>query len=145
MEIMGTRQWALHLQLCLWLLCSSFFFFGLIACVVNFINAFCFLLFGKWWVSILWNRRLNNNSLMGEIPRSLTNVNSLQVLWVLCWYLNFRKLNSFCSLNITKDYILQECEVYNAVWIVGIFQIINLQEIFRPMVPFHYSLQSGLL
>ncbi|KAJ0078302.1 hypothetical protein Patl1_36943 [Pistacia atlantica] len=49
-EIIGTVQWAFRLLLCELLLL------------------------------VFLNRRLNNNSLSGEIPRSLTAVNSLQVL-----------------------------------------------------------------
>lgn len=40
-------------------------------------------------VSLLWifckDRRLNNNSLTGEIPGSLTTISTLQVLWVSSW------------------------------------------------------------
>ena len=40
-------------------------------------------------VSVAWNRRLNNNTLKGQIPVILTTVQSLQVLWVLSWCLSF--------------------------------------------------------
>ena len=49
-------------------------------------------------ISALCNRRLNNNTLSGTIPVSLTTVTSLQVLWVLMWSLNKRyKFINFLS------------------------------------------------
>jgi len=41
------------------------------------------LLSGKLNGSAPWTRRLNNNSLSGKIPMGLTNLDKLQVLWVL--------------------------------------------------------------
>ena len=48
--------------------------------------------------------RLNNNSLMGPIPMSLTNISALQVLWVIL-YLKIYVLYLFFSICICITYI----------------------------------------
>ena len=49
------------------------------------------------------NRRLNNNTLTGTIPRSLTTVMTLQVLWVPSWCLS---RESYFSPLASNDMIL---------------------------------------
>lgn len=57
----------------------------------------------------LRNRRLNNNSLTGGIPISLSNVATLQVLWVFLLYLDFLRVivgvDIFCFVLKKSKYI----------------------------------------
>jgi len=77
--------------------------------------------------------RLNNNSLMGPIPMSLTNISALQVLWVIlylkiCTLLYVYPLPTFISFYSPN---------------AGICLITSSQAWFPIMVPFRYSLLSG--
>ena len=90
-------------------------------------------------ISALCNRRLNNNSLSGTIPVSLTTVTSLQVLWVLMWSLNKRYM--FINFLSSCNNLTISCYLRNA----GIFQTIIWQEIFQSMVLSHCLLPSGSL
>ena len=82
--------------------------------------------------------RLNNNSLSGPIPMSLTNITALQVLWVplylkICYsflYFLYAILIFFSSIYLSN---------------VGICLIIIYREWFPIMAPSHYSLLSGFL